>query len=320
MKDCSDIKALLFDFVSGKMDKESGEKVKKHIEECESCRKEYEAQKFYVENLPCVSEYLDISQKDIKTAVMQKIKEEKENPPIYVPKRFHFSYGTAASLVLVAALFIFAAKTGIADKNVADLASFECAVEESEQEAVSEGYDMTAADNASGTGSVLYADTYFSASEACDNEATYDGITSGGGSIAHEPSEERVMMMAAPPEAKTTVNGCAEEAVPEEELLEKKADTQCDELPVLTVEKLRSIVAEKGEDLTWSDFEAYEHIDVGSGIYIFRYPISEHLYLTVSGIPDSKPFEIRLVSEADDGDYITLPDGDIDGFVKRING
>ena len=313
MKDCAYIKALLFDFASGKLDEDTAKKVKDHIDVCDECRKEYLAHKLYFENLPYVSEYFDASGRDIKTPVMQKIREEKENPPVYVPRRFHFSYGTAASLVLVAALFIFAMKTGIADKQ-----SFECedsGVDTAEEivldeECAEEEYDYRTADYASGTGAADNGEVYFSATTT--NDAYYDV------NAPTEKAEERLMMMAAPPMS-TETEGCAAESVSETEPAEKKKGTQSAEIQRLTLEELRGIVAEKGGDMTWSDFECYEHSDIGSGIYIFRYPISEYLYLTVSGVPEGKIFEIRLVSQADSNNYITLPDGDIDGFVNGLS-
>ena len=310
MKNCAYIKSLLFDYASGKLEDGIAERVKKHIDECEECRKEYEAQKLYFENLPYVSEYFVNLQKDIKTPVMQKIVQEKENPPIYIPKRFHFSYGTAASVVLVAAIFIFAMKTGIADKRSFDSAKSEIheTVDTADEEAAVEEYGYLTADYTDGTGLVNDNAVYFSASTS--NDVYHDKISSA------EQPEERIMMMAAPPEL-TTESECVTESAQEPEAPKKAMGTQYDEIPRLTLEKLREIVAEKGDKMTWSDFEGYEHNDAGSGIYILHYPISEYFCLTVSGVPDSEPWEIRLVSEIDRNDYIKLPDGDIDGFINR---
>lgn len=53
----------------------------------------------------------------------------------------------------------------------------------------------------------------------------------------------------------------------------------------LTMEKVREL-AEKGEELTWSDFEDYPYEDIGSGLYIYRYEIDESYYLLIGGVPE----------------------------------
>ncbi len=67
----------------------------------------------------------------------------------------------------------------------------------------------------------------------------------------------------------------------------------------LTMEKLKALVKEKGKDLTWSDFEPFEGNDVGSGLYIMKYPIDAAFTLVVGGTPTEKPWYIRLVCSAD---------------------
>ena len=51
------------------------------------------------------------------------------------------------------------------------------------------------------------------------------------------------------------------------------------------MEKVREL-AEKGEELTWSDFEDYPYEDIGSGLYIYRYEIDESYYLLIGGVPE----------------------------------
>ena len=106
MKDCAYVKERLVEYVSGKLDDTDAENIKAHITECGSCRKEYEAQKFYFENLPSVSEYLADCPSDIKARVMDKIREEKENPPVYIPKKFHF-LSSLFNLISSSCLFIY---------------------------------------------------------------------------------------------------------------------------------------------------------------------------------------------------------------------
>lgn len=305
MKDCAYVKERLFDYVSGKLDDTDAENIKAHITECGSCRKEYEAQKFYFENLPSVSEYLADCPSDIKARVMDKIREEKENPPVYIPKKFHFSYGTAASLVLVAALFILTMKTGIVDQKGFDSAETESLAPRYEvaldEEAAPE-YDYGTDENTGVTGTANDGMVYFSATTTDD--VCYDVA------VAEAAPEEPKMMMA-PPHTR------AERAV-ESESVNKALGTQDSMIaPTLTIEELCNIVSEKGNDLTWSDFEGYESFEVGSGIFILHYPINDDFFLAIAGMPDEEPKEIRLVYKGEEGVYITLPDGDIDEFVTE---
>ena len=51
----------------------------------------------------------------------------------------------------------------------------------------------------------------------------------------------------------------------------------------LTIEKTIEL-SEKGEALTWSDFEQYENSgDIGSGLYVIRYDMEEPYYVLVGG-------------------------------------
>lgn len=53
-------------------------------------------------------------------------------------------------------------------------------------------------------------------------------------------------------------------------------------------------LAEKGDSLTWGDFENYDSQEVGSGLYIRQYPIDELFSLSLSGngIPRAMTFRI----------------------------
>ena len=62
------------------------------------------------------------------------------------------------------------------------------------------------------------------------------------------------------------------------------------------------ILSKKGYDLTWSDFEQYQYIETGSGLYIRVYEINEMYQLWIGGAgPDSDPMYIYLAL-ADDFD------------------
>ncbi len=62
------------------------------------------------------------------------------------------------------------------------------------------------------------------------------------------------------------------------------------------------MLSQKGDALTWSDFERYQGQDIGSGLYIMRYEIDELFEVLVGGVPDEMPMYIylRVNNEADD--------------------
>ena len=53
-------------------------------------------------------------------------------------------------------------------------------------------------------------------------------------------------------------------------------------------------LSQKGDALTWSDFERYQGRDIGSGLYIIRYEIDEVFDVLVGGVPDETPWYIYL--------------------------
>ena len=71
----------------------------------------------------------------------------------------------------------------------------------------------------------------------------------------------------------------------------------------LTIEKVKEL-AKKGDALSWSDFEPYRHIDIGSGLYIYYYEIDEKYCLVIGGgdIQDA-PLYIRLVLKPYDHEF-----------------
>lgn len=50
----------------------------------------------------------------------------------------------------------------------------------------------------------------------------------------------------------------------------------------LTLERVEQL-AEKGESLTWSNFEGYAYEEAGSGLYIRVYDVNEEYYVMVGG-------------------------------------
>ena len=62
----------------------------------------------------------------------------------------------------------------------------------------------------------------------------------------------------------------------------------------LTIDELK-VIAEKGENILWSDFEPYiYHFRAGSGIITTSYLIGEEYILTIAGWPDAYISSIRL--------------------------
>ncbi len=75
-------------------------------------------------------------------------------------------------------------------------------------------------------------------------------------------------------------------------------------------------LSQKGDTLSWSDFERYQGWDVGSGLYIMRYEIDELFDVLVGGVPDETPWYIylRVNNEADD--RIDIRTEDVSTFVE----
>jgi len=61
-------------------------------------------------------------------------------------------------------------------------------------------------------------------------------------------------------------------------------------------------LSQKGDALSWSDFEQYQGRDIGSGLHIMRYRINELFEVWVGGVLDETPMYIylRVNNEADD--------------------
>ena len=72
-------------------------------------------------------------------------------------------------------------------------------------------------------------------------------------------------------------------------------------------------LAEKGDSLTWGDFENYDSQEVGSGLYIVQYPIDELFSLNIYGMDppefDEKPTMFRLFANDGTGESVDLRDG-----------
>ncbi|MBQ7974633.1 MAG: hypothetical protein IJ300_02980 [Clostridia bacterium] len=85
----------------------------------------------------------------------------------------------------------------------------------------------------------------------------------------------------------------------------------------LTIERVIRLAESRGEELTWSDFQMYNAIETGSGLYILVYEIDETFDLTIGGVPNSSPMYIRLVTKADRGNYIDIRTEDVEKFISE---
>lgn len=86
----------------------------------------------------------------------------------------------------------------------------------------------------------------------------------------------------------------------------------------LTIERVIRLAENKGEELTWSDFEMYNAIETGSGLYILVYEIDETFDLMIGGSsPVSSPMYIRLVAKANRDDYIDIRTEDVEKFLSE---
>ena len=88
--------------------------------------------------------------------------------------------------------------------------------------------------------------------------------------------------------------------------------------PNLNLQTLRDLVNRYGENLTWSDFAVYYSEDIGSGLYIIRYPIDWDYCLLIGGDNmELPPVYIRLVSEHDTENFIDVRFDSIDDFISN---
>lgn len=85
----------------------------------------------------------------------------------------------------------------------------------------------------------------------------------------------------------------------------------------LSLEKVIEL-SKKGKELSWEDFEKYDSIDIGSGLYIRRYDIDENHYLLIGGSSiDEKPMYIYLVKANNSNNYIDIRIDNINDFIAK---
>lgn len=78
------------------------------------------------------------------------------------------------------------------------------------------------------------------------------------------------------------------------------------------------ILSQKGHDLSWADFEKYDYIETGSGLYIRVYEINSIFRLMIGGgSPDSDPMYIYLSLANDLDTRIDIRDGGVTEFISE---
>ncbi len=89
---------------------------------------------------------------------------------------------------------------------------------------------------------------------------------------------------------------------------------------VLFIEKVIEL-SQKGNNLSWDDFEKYEGKEVGSGLYILAYQINNEYQLLIGGGKDKKeaPMYIRLVYSENLDDFIDIRQENAEEFIKSHN-
>ena len=82
------------------------------------------------------------------------------------------------------------------------------------------------------------------------------------------------------------------------------------------------ILSQKGYDLNWSDFDQYEYIETGFGLYIRVYEINDMFRLMIGGnhpegYPDKDPMYIYLTLVEDKEIKIDIRDGGVTEFISE---
>ncbi len=79
-------------------------------------------------------------------------------------------------------------------------------------------------------------------------------------------------------------------------------------------------LADKGEDLTWSDFDGYEYTQTGTDFIIRIYDINTKMALRIGGSQkNEKPSYIELYLKNENQDYIDFKTGDVETFISVRN-
>ena len=103
------------------------------------------------------------------------------------------------------------------------------------------------------------------------------------------------------------------------EMEEGQAESETSEQPkpVLQLSDVTALSG-KGEALSWADFEQYDCIETGSGLYIRLYPIDEMFTLSIGGAgPESEPMYIYLSAKDGTDENIDIRTGDVEEYIRQ---
>lgn len=76
-------------------------------------------------------------------------------------------------------------------------------------------------------------------------------------------------------------------------------------------------LSQKGEELTWSDFEQYQGREIGSGLYIMQYEIDELFEVLIGGVSyNVKPMYIYLQVNNEADDFIDIRTENVSAFIE----
>ncbi len=86
---------------------------------------------------------------------------------------------------------------------------------------------------------------------------------------------------------------------------------------VLTLDTIRKL-SEKGEALSWADFEAFDYVETGSGLYIRRYETDDPLFaLSIGGTSlENEPMYIYLTANTGTEACMDIRTGAVDAFIE----
>ncbi len=78
------------------------------------------------------------------------------------------------------------------------------------------------------------------------------------------------------------------------------------------------ILSQKGEALSWEDFEQFSYVETGSGLYIRVYEINPLFSLWIGGgNPNNEPMYIRLRTNTEPEDAIDIRTEDVTAFISK---
>ena len=85
--------------------------------------------------------------------------------------------------------------------------------------------------------------------------------------------------------------------------------------PTLSLDDVAAL-SQKGYELTWSDFERFDHVDTGSGLYIWKFEISQMFTLMVGGgSTNGSPMYIYLIANDGLNTQIDVRDGGVEEYI-----